>query len=80
MTFNAIPRLPKCLAKILVKRVSNGLFLDRAGGWTATVNDAIQFTTTVAAYDHCSANRYMNVATIISFQNRRHEMEFPHPM
>ena len=68
-----------CTVKILVKSVRNGLFLNRAGGWTAKSSDAIEFETTVAAYDHCYEHRYSGTATVIRFQNRRHDMEFPHP-
>jgi hypothetical protein len=65
--------------KILVKRINNGLFLNQTGGWTAKVNDALEFATTVAAYDHCFKHRYAGTATVIRFQNRRHDIEFRHP-
>ena len=65
--------------KILVKSVRTGLFLNRAGGWTASAKDAIDFPTTVAAYDHCSHHRYTGTATVVRFQNRRHDIEFRHP-
>lgn len=65
--------------KILVKSLRTGLFLTGAGGWTARANDAIEFATTVAAYDYCHKHRYAGTATVIRFQNRRHDMEFRHP-
>jgi hypothetical protein len=55
------------------------LFLNPAGGWTPKANDAMEFATTVAAYDHCYQHRYNGTATVIHFQNRRHDMEFQHP-
>jgi len=69
----------RCGVKILVKSLKSGLFLNRSGGWTAKASEAIEFATTVAAYDHCSDHRYMGTATVIRFQNRRHDMEFRHP-
>jgi hypothetical protein len=39
----------------------------------------MEFATTVAAYDHCYQHRYNGTATVIHFQNCRHDMEFQHP-
>jgi len=55
------------------------LFLNGAGGWTTKANDAIEFATTIAAYDYCHQHRFSGTATVIRFHNRRHDMEFRHP-
>lgn len=65
--------------KILVKSIRTGLFLNGAGGWTTKANDAIEFATTIAAYDYCHQHRFSGTATVIRFHNRRHDMEFRHP-
>lgn len=64
----------------LVKSLRTGLFLNRASGWTAKSSDAVEFAIAVAACNQCHERHYGGTATVIRFQNRRHDMEFPHPM
>ena len=65
--------------KVLVKCVRTGLFLNDVGGWTAKSKDAVEFSSTEAAHDHCNHRHFSGTATIIRFRNPRHDMEFRHP-
>lgn len=66
--------------KVLIKHKRSGLYVASKGGWTAQAERVKDFRTSEAAdhFCHCHAHHHA-FATVIRFQNKRHDIEFPRP-
>jgi len=63
--------------RILLQRRDSGLYFEDIDSWTADSSKAMDFVSSTAALDFCTANKVAGVQIVLKFDEERQEIVLP---
>jgi hypothetical protein len=63
--------------RILLQRRDSGLYFEDVDSWTADSSEAMDFVSSTAALDFCTANKLAGVQIVLKFDEEKQEIVLP---
>jgi len=63
--------------RILLQQRNSGLYFEATDSWTADAAEAMDFVSSTAALEYCTANKLQGVQIVLKFEEEKHEIVLP---